>query len=58
LKRLKDTLPRATRYGDYRQMLDRQKGHRRVVIATPDHMHATIALAAMDLGSTSTCRSR
>ncbi len=43
-------LSRATRYGDYRQMLDRQKDIDAVVIATPDHMHASIALAAMDLG--------
>ena len=45
-----EQLPRATRYQDYRQMLDRQKDIDAVVIATPDHMHATIALAAMDLG--------
>jgi predicted dehydrogenase len=50
MKQLKDKLPRATRYDDYRQMLDRQKDIDGVVIATPDHMHATIALAAMDLG--------
>ena len=51
MKRLKDEhLPRAARYQDYRQMLDRQKDIDAVVIATPDHMHATIALAAMDLG--------
>jgi len=43
-------LPRATRYQDYRQMLDRQKDIDAVVVATPDHMHAPIALAAMDLG--------
>ena len=43
-------LPRATRYQDYRQMLDKQKDIDAVVIATPDHMHAPIALAAMDLG--------
>src|SRR5262252_5487523 len=50
-KRLKDELlPRATRYQDYRQMLDKQKDIEAVVIATPDHMHAAIALAAMDLG--------
>ncbi|PYQ93012.1 MAG: oxidoreductase [Acidobacteria bacterium] len=50
-KRLKDEhLPRAARYQDYRQMLDRQKDIDAVVIATPDHMHAPIALAAMDLG--------
>ena len=49
--RLKDEhLPRATRYQDYRQMLDKQKDIDAVVVATPDHMHAPIALAAMDLG--------
>jgi predicted dehydrogenase len=51
MKRLKDEhVPRATRYQDYRQMLDRQKDIDAVVVATPDHMHASIALAAMDLG--------
>jgi predicted dehydrogenase len=51
MKRLReDHLPRATRYDDFRQMLDKQKNIDGVVIATPDHMHATIALAAMDLG--------
>src|SRR5262245_45081751 len=50
-KRLRDEhLPRAKRYQDYRQMLEKQKDIDAVVIATPDHMHATIALAAMDLG--------
>src|SRR5438477_5668646 len=43
-------LPRAKRYADYREMLEREKSIDAVVIATPDHMHATIALAAMDLG--------
>jgi predicted dehydrogenase len=43
-------LPRAKRYHDFREMLDRQKDIDAVVVATPDHLHATIALAAMDLG--------
>src|SRR5260370_14736136 len=43
-------LPKAARYTDFREMLDRQKDIDAVVVATPDHMHASIALAAMDLG--------
>jgi predicted dehydrogenase len=50
MRRLKDELPRAARYQDYRQMLDKQKDIEAVIVATPDHMHAPIALAAMDLG--------
>src|SRR2546429_2417656 len=50
MKQLKTALPRAARYQDYRQMLDKQRDIDGVVIATPDHMHAPIALAAMDLG--------
>lgn len=41
--------PKAKRYQDYREMLDKQKDIDAVVVATPDHMHAPIALAAMDL---------
>jgi predicted dehydrogenase len=37
------------RYRDYREMLDKQKDIDAIVVATPDHMHAVIALAAMDL---------
>src|SRR5229473_1234949 len=49
--KLKSThLPKAARYTDYREMLDRQKDIDAVVVATPDHMHAPIALAAMELG--------
>ena len=43
-------LPRLTRHRDYRLMFDQQKDIDAVVIATPDHMHAPIALAALDLG--------
>lgn len=45
-----DHLPRAKRYQDYREMFERQKDIDGVVIATADHMHAPIALAAMELG--------
>src|SRR5256712_7531107 len=51
MTRLKnDHLPRAKRYTDYREMLDRQKDIDAIVVATPDHLHPNIALAAMDLG--------
>src|SRR5258708_8168203 len=50
LQRLVDQLPKAKRYSDYREMLAEEKDIDAVIIATPDHMHATIASAAMDLG--------
>src|SRR3982751_4376768 len=51
MKRLRgEHLPRAVRYQDYRQMLEKQKDIDAVIVATPDHMHAAIASAAMSLG--------
>ena len=51
LKRiLTEDLPRQKRYTDYRLMFEQQKDIDAVVVATPDHMHATIAMAALDLG--------
>jgi predicted dehydrogenase len=47
---LDEQLPRARRYRDYREMLEQQSDIDAVVVATPDHMHAVIASAAMDLG--------
>jgi predicted dehydrogenase len=47
---LQPKLPKAARYDDFRVMLEKQKNIDAVVIATPDHTHANIALAAMDLG--------
>ena len=45
------TYPKAERFKDYRQMLDKLgKGIEAVVVATPDHMHAPIAMAAMRAG--------
>ena len=43
-------LPKIQKYRDYREMFEKQKDIDAVIIATPDHMHAPIALAAMDLG--------
>jgi predicted dehydrogenase len=50
LERVVEQLPKAKRYTDYREMLAQQKDIDAVIIATPDHMHAAIASAAMDLG--------
>jgi len=48
--KLQDQFARAARYSDFREMLDRQKDIDGVVIATPDHLHAVVAKAAMDVG--------
>ena len=45
-----EQVPKLKTYRDYREMLDKQKDIDAVVVATPDHMHAAIATAAMDLG--------
>lgn len=42
--------PQASRYRDYRKMLEKEKGIDAVVIGTPDHTHAVIAMAAMKMG--------
>jgi predicted dehydrogenase len=42
--------PQAKRYEDFRVMLEKEPGIDAVVIATPDHTHATIAAAAMRMG--------
>ena len=45
------TFPKAAKYRDYREMLDKSgKDIDAVIIGTPDHMHATCALACMQLG--------
>jgi len=51
LKRFVDEqMPKVAKYRDYREMLDKQKDIDGVIVATPDHMHAAIASAAMDAG--------
>ncbi len=42
--------PHATRYRDFRRLLEKEKGIDAVIVGTPDHTHATIAMAAMQLG--------
>lgn len=47
---LAEAYEKAVRYHDFRVMLDKQKDIDAVVIATPDHVHATAAAMAMRLG--------
>jgi len=42
--------PNARPHTDFRKMLDTQKDIDAVVVATPDHLHAVVSMAAMKLG--------
>ncbi|MHC4087726.1 MAG: Gfo/Idh/MocA family protein [Planctomycetota bacterium] len=48
--------PKAKVYKDYRVMFDKQKDIDAVVIATPDHTHAVITMAAMERGKHVYCQ--
>lgn len=48
--RLQEAYTAADKYHDFRVMLERRREIDAVVIATPDHTHAVIAQAAMELG--------
>ncbi len=48
--------PKATFYTDYRAMLEKEKGIDAVVIATPDHTHATITMGALQAGKHVYCQ--
>jgi predicted dehydrogenase len=41
--------PSAKTYSDFRRMLDEEKSIEAVVIATPDHLHAMVTMAALKL---------
>ena len=41
---------KAAKYKDYRQMLDKEKTIDAVTVVIPDHMHAAVAIAAMQRG--------
>ncbi|MCI0492698.1 MAG: Gfo/Idh/MocA family oxidoreductase [Planctomycetes bacterium] len=44
-----EKFPRAMRFADYRLLLDKPDAFDAVIVSTPDHMHAPIALAALEL---------
>ncbi len=48
--------PNAKKYRDFRKMLEEQKDIDAVIIATPDHTHAVIAMAAMKAGKHAFCQ--
>ena len=45
-----EKFPKAVLHQDFRKMLEKQKDIDAVVVATPDHNHAVVAMAAMQLG--------
>jgi predicted dehydrogenase len=45
-----ERLSKARAYGDYRELLEKEKDVDAVVIGTPDHWHVPIAIAALDSG--------
>jgi len=48
--KLQEAYGKAKRYADFRKMLEQQKDIDAIVVATPDHTHAVIARAAMEMG--------
>lgn len=48
--------PGARRYRDFRILLEKEKGIDAVTVTTPDHTHAVISLAAMQLGKHVFCQ--
>jgi predicted dehydrogenase len=48
--------PKAERYADYRRLFEKPDLFDAVIVSTPDHMHAPIALAAMALGKHVFCQ--
>ncbi len=45
-----ERFPNARKWKDFRKMLDKQKEIEAVIVATPDHIHAPAAMAAMKRG--------
>ncbi len=51
-----EQFPRATKYHDFRRMLEKENGIDAVTISTPDHTHAVIAMAAIQAGKHVFCQ--
>jgi len=51
-----EAFPQAKVYTDYRVMLEKQKDIDAVIIATPDHTHAVITMAALRMGKHVFCQ--
>ena len=45
-----EKLPKASKWADFREMLDKDKSIDAVCVSTPDHLHAPIGVRAMRLG--------
>jgi predicted dehydrogenase len=52
----RDKYQKAAKYVDFREMLAKQRDLDAVIIATPDHMHAAVAAAAMRAGKHVYCQ--
>lgn len=44
------TWPKARRYTDWREMLDKEKNLDGITVSTPDHMHAPVTMTALQRG--------
>ena len=57
LRKAAERFPKAKLYRDYREMLDKEhKNLDGITITIPDHMHASVALRAMELGINVYCQ--
>ena len=51
-----EKFPKAARFSDFRRLFDKPDRFDAVMVSTPDHMHAPIALVAMELGKHVFCQ--
>lgn len=56
MQRASKEFPDAKKYQDYREMLETHEDLDAVIVATPDHMHAPISMAAMAKGKHVYCQ--